>query len=82
MKKSINTNNKKATRSSSTSNNKKSEKSFNYRPIKIGAIKFSSSSKAAVHLLKHTKLNQSEIARRCGVSQPCVCQLAATVTRK
>jgi|WetSurMetagenome_2_1015567.scaffolds.fasta_scaffold19810_6 hypothetical protein len=60
---------------------KKTTTPFNYRPTKIGARKFTTSSKAAVFLLKSSKLSQSEIARRCGVSQPCVCQLAADIKR-
>jgi hypothetical protein len=50
---------------------------FNYRTIKIYGRNFRTASKAAVYMLRKTKLSQSEIARRCGVSQPCVCQLAA-----
>jgi len=50
---------------------------YNYRATKIGAIKFRTASKAAVYLLKRSKFSQTEIARRCGVSQPCVAQLAA-----
>jgi DNA-directed RNA polymerase specialized sigma subunit len=62
------------------SNNKKAaEALYNYRPMKFGAIKFPTASKAAVYMLKRTSLSQSEIARRCGVSQPCVCQLARDV---
>lgn len=56
--------------------NKSSDTPYNYRPVKVGAIKFSSASKAAIYMLKRTKLSQTEIAKRIGVSQPCVCQLA------
>lgn len=49
---------------------------FNYCAVKI-EMEFPTRSKAAAHMLKHTELSQSEIARICGVSQPCVCQLAA-----
>jgi hypothetical protein len=71
-KKSVNrSNNKTANRAS-----KKSEVPYNYRPVRFGAIKFATASKAAVYMLTKTKFSQSEIARRLGVSQPCVCQLA------
>lgn len=57
--------------------NQRNRESFNYQATKIGAIKFMTASLAATYMLQKTKLSQSEIARRCGVSQPCVCQLAA-----
>lgn len=56
--------------------------SFNYNATKVGAIKFHTASAAILHMLKTTKLSQSEIARRVGVSQPCVCQLTRDVVRK
>lgn len=49
---------------------------YNYRKIQYGKLSFPTASKAALWMLKRTKYSQSEIARRCGVSQPCVCQLA------
>jgi DNA-directed RNA polymerase specialized sigma subunit len=64
----------------SNTNRKKSNTSnipYNYRRVTYGALTFPTASKLAVWLLKRSKLSQSEIARRCGVSQPCVCQLAA-----
>ena len=61
--------------------NQRERESFNYQSTKVGAIKFGTASAAALYMLQRTKLSQSEIARRCGVSQPCVCQLAATVKR-
>lgn len=51
------------------------------KPIKIGSLKFRSRSKAARYYLKRSKMSQSAIARKVGVSQPCVAQLAATVDR-
>lgn len=60
-------------------NNKKTNVPFNYRPANYGAIKFRSMSQKILFMLRNTKLSQSEIARRCKVSQPCVCQLAATL---
>jgi DNA-directed RNA polymerase specialized sigma subunit len=66
----------------SSTNRKKSSTSttdipYNYRRVTYGALTFPTASRLAVWLLKRSKLSQSEIARRCGVSQPCVCQLAA-----
>jgi hypothetical protein len=61
------------------SNNKKVEVPYNYRPIKISNRNFPTASQAAVYMLTHNKgprRSQSDIARICGVSQPCVCQLA------
>ena len=62
--------------------NQRDRASFNYSVTKVGAIKFHTASAAIIHMLKNTKLSQSEIARRVGVSQPCVCQLARDVVRK
>ncbi len=62
--------------------NQRDRESFNYNATKVGAIKFHTASAAILHMLKTTKLSQSEIARRVGVSQPCVCQLARDVVRK
>jgi hypothetical protein len=58
---------------------KKSKIPYNYREITLSGIQFRSASLAARFLLKRTKKSQSEIARCCGVSQPCVCQLAAEI---
>jgi len=55
------------------------KKGFNYRKITIGKLTFSTASKAAVHMLTNTTLSQSEITRRCGISQPCVCQLSSSI---
>ena len=69
----------------STSNTKKSRTSkksripYNYRPVTLSGIQFKSASLAARFMLKRTKKSQSAIARHCGVSQPCVCQLAAEI---
>lgn len=62
--------------------NQRDRESFNYSTTKVGAITFNTASAAILYMLKRTKLSQSEIARRIGVSQPCVCQLAQNVTRK
>jgi hypothetical protein len=53
------------------------KKNISYRPITVENLTFPTASKAAMHLLKNTNYSQSEIARRCGVSQSCVCQLSA-----
>jgi hypothetical protein len=71
-----NTNNKSVNR---TNNKKAAEVPYNYRPIRYGNKTFPTSSKLVVYMLTHNKVakrSQSEIARLCGVSQPCVCQLA------
>ena len=74
----MNTNKKSVNRS----NNKKAkapEVPYNYRPIKVSNRNFPTASQAAVYMLTHNKKarrSQSDIARICGVSQPCVCQLA------
>lgn len=75
--KNTNTNKKNVNRT----NNKKTNMPFNYRPANYGAIKYQSMSKKILYMLRNTKLSQSEIARRCEVSQPCVCQLAATLKK-
>jgi len=54
----------------------KVEASYNYRPTQHGKFKFNTASRAAIWMLRRTKLSQSEIARRLKISQPCVCQLA------
>jgi len=51
---------------------------YNYRPTKIGAIKYRTATAAIKYLLTRTKLTQSAIARRVGVSTACVCQLASS----
>jgi hypothetical protein len=58
---------------------KKSKTPYNYRQVTLSGIQFKSASLAARFMLKRTKKSQSEIARHCGVSQPCVCQLAAEI---
>lgn len=63
---------KKATESTS-----QEKKNISYRPVTVENLTFPTASKAAMHLLKNTNYSQSEIARRCGVSQSCVCQLSA-----
>jgi hypothetical protein len=63
---------KKATESTSPD-----KKNFSYRPVTVENITFPTASKAAMHMLKNTNYSQSEIARRCGISQSCVCQLSA-----
>jgi DNA-binding transcriptional regulator YiaG len=68
---------KKTTAKSNRSANVSPDKPYNYRHTRIGAIRYKSASGAARAMLKNTKLSQSEIARRCGVSQPCVAQLKA-----
>lgn len=72
--------NKSNNKSVNRSNNKKAaEIPFNYRPIRVSNRNFPTASQAAVYLLTHNKKarrSQSDIARICGVSQPCVCQLA------
>lgn len=60
--------------------NKKTNVPYNYRPIKYGNKTFPSTSRLIVYLLTHNKKakrTQTEIAKLCGVSQPCVCQLAS-----
>lgn len=47
------------------------------RIAKHGAIKFRSRSAKARFLLKTTSLSQTEIARRCHISIPCVNQALA-----
>jgi DNA-directed RNA polymerase specialized sigma subunit len=71
--------NTKSTTAKSNRTSNKAKVPYNYRQIKIGAIRYPSASKAAIAMLKRTKLSQSEIARRCGVSQPCVAQLKAAM---
>lgn len=59
--------------------NKKTKTPYNYRPIQYGNRTFPSTSRLIVYLLTHNKKakrTQTEIAKLCGVSQPCVCQLA------
>lgn len=89
--KTSNTNSKKNVRATNSTSGKKVNKTnrtkkvevpFNYRPLKISGRNFPTASQAAAYLMTHNKKakrSQSEIARLCGVSQPCVCQLAATV---
>lgn len=60
-------------------NNKNVETPYNYRTTQHGKFTFTTASRAAVWMLKRTNLTQSEIARRLGVSQPCVCQLARNI---
>lgn len=53
---------------------------YNYRPVQYGKRKFETTSQLIRYMLTHNKSakrSQSDIARLCGVSQPCVCQLAA-----
>jgi hypothetical protein len=55
---------------------------FNYRPVVYQGKTYGTTSELIVYMLTHNKKakrSQSEIARMCGVSQPCVCQLAATL---
>jgi len=46
---------------------------------KHGAITFRSASKKAVYLAKHTKLNNREIAKKCGIREQTVCAAIARV---
>jgi hypothetical protein len=60
-------------------NRTNNKKPYNYRPIQYGNRTFPSTSRLIVYLLTHNKKakrTQTEIAQLCGVSQPCVCQLA------
>jgi hypothetical protein len=79
--KTSNTKNRNTTNVKSRSTtNAKPRALYNYRPVNIGAVKFASTSKAILYMLKRSKKpNQSEIARRFSVTQACVCQLAATL---
>ena len=76
---SSNSNKKSVNRSNSK---KAAEMPFNYRPIRYGNKTFPTTSRLIVYMLTHNKKarrSQSDIARICGVSQPCVCQLARDV---
>lgn len=57
--------------------NKKKSREFN-----LGSLSFQSQSQAALFLLINSEISQSDIARICNVSQPCVCQLAQTLKPK
>lgn len=63
--------------------NQRERESFNYQATKIRVrdkrYTFPTASQAAVFMLQNTQFSQSAIARRVGVSQPCVCQLARTL---
>jgi len=52
------------------------------RELQIGNLLFESSSQAAIFFLENSKISQSDIARICDISQPCVCQLASTLKPK
>jgi hypothetical protein len=59
----------------------RAKSNFNYRPVVYQGKTYNSTSELILYMLKHNsaKRSQSEIARICGVSQPCVCQLALTL---
>lgn len=61
------------------------EVTFNYQKAKYGGRTFQTTSELVRYMLTHNKQakrSQSEIARMCGVSQPCVCQLARELKSK
>lgn len=69
-----NTNNKSVNRTNHTN-----ETPYNYRPIKILNRKFHTASDGVRYVLTHNKVakrSHTEIAKMCGVTQPCVSQLA------
>jgi hypothetical protein len=60
----------------------RAKSNFNYRPVVYDGRTYNSTSELVRYMLTHNKRakrTQSEIARICGVSQPCVCQLATTL---
>ena len=57
--------------------------SYNYNPIKIGAIRFQSRSKAVIYMLKNFKnMTHTAIAKKAHVSIPCVSQLVPKPPKK
>ena len=55
----------------------KTSKKKTHRAVKYGAITFKSTSAAALYCLNHSKMSQSEIARKIGCTPALVCQIAS-----
>lgn len=51
-------------------------------PRRLGNVRYKSRSDLARYFLRNTKMSQSAIARKVGVSQPCVAQLAAALGKQ
>ena len=57
-----------------------SETKKNWRTVKNGAITFKNTTKAAIYYLNHSKMSQSEIARKIGCTPALVCQIRAKLS--
>lgn len=47
----------------------------NWRTVKLGAITFKNTTKAAIYYLNNSKLSQTEIARKIGCTPALICQI-------
>lgn len=61
--------------SKNTIQTKNGTRTYNYGPVKIGAITYKNKKKAIVQYLKRTKLSQHEIATKIGVTEARVSQV-------
>jgi hypothetical protein len=63
------------TKSQKTIQTKNGPRTYNYGPVKIGAVTYKNKKKAIIQLLKRSKMPQHEIATKIGVTEARVSQV-------